>query len=841
MAIPAIASAIEMALASAGITANTAALNFNNIENVDLDEWLNYLEGASGDGSAIELDQLPDGTKTGTWNVITKEEAKTALDKAIEEASQSLANQVNSNTLQPTGTQNKKYSIPVATEINTETNKITATAGKAYTQTGTVVSGLVKSQVSPAVIGAGVLGALGLNISNELYNSHPDFFKGSTIRETASEVYDSLLRKNLLTEADTMNMYTRFDPTRQEVTAYVDKDAFSLMALYGKISHAFDTVSRGYVPDSQRETAVNISPGTFPITFSSLPSARVLLHNSNYWSLGLVSGVSVVSSQDVVYSKSIVMRVSPSYGFISGFFVLYSDKPFTYNSYSTGLSYNIYNVNTYNSTSVTINNKQVHIAATYGKIINTSNISTAISSFSYQGENPFTQIYDFSTSSPAEQMLKNMGYYIVHKAKITEQPVEGITEQDGATLPSDETKEQMTDVPSTLQALMQQFVDLFDQALDLPYVHDGIQDHVTVIPITVPIVQDAITDLPITGTLQDLISVPFNAIGELANTITLVLEDVLDFILEIGVGVVPPPDEDDEGSANALYTIYNPTESQLNDFGAWLWSTDLIDVLKKLFSDPMDAIITLHRVFVTPPTGSTVPIKVGYLTSDASAKQVTAQYVTVDCGSVNVFEQFGNVFDYSPFTRISIYLPFIGFQELSVADVMRSTIHVVYHVDVITGTCLAEIKVNRDGGGGTIYQFSGLCSVEYPVSGSNFRGIVSAILSGGFAGAPLKSPMIALGVAGMQAHIDTEIRGTFSGNAGAMGGKKPYLIITRPQTAMADRFEHFTGYPANHYTTVGQCSGFIKCRECRVRGIAHATDEEKAMIESLLKTGVLVQ
>lgn len=324
-------------------------------------------------------------------------------------------------------------------------------------------------------------------------------------------------------------------------------------------------------------------------------------------------------------------------------------------------------------------------------------------------------------------------------------------------------------------------------------------------------------------------------------------------------GTTTPPNAPDTGSGNgpafvpvtgkasSLYAIYNPTLAQLNSLGAWLWSSDFIDQILKLFSDPMQAIIGLHKVFATPATGAEQNIKVGYLDSGVPSKIVTEQYTTIDCGTVDCAEYFGNVFDYSPYTNIQIYLPFIGIVDLSTSDVMRSKVHVVYHVDVLSGACLAEIKVTRDNYGGTLYQYAGNASVTMPISSGSYIGVISNVVGvaaravsgftvGGVAGAAVG------GISGaLSAHGGTQVQhsGGFSGNAGAMGIKKPYLIIERPQTEIAEKAETLQGYGSNKYVSLSECTGYTRVKAVHVDKIEKATSAEKDMIEEALKSGVI--
>lgn len=400
-----------------------------------------------------------------------------------------------------------------------------------------------------------------------------------------------------------------------------------------------------------------------------------------------------------------------------------------------------------------------------------------------------------------------------------------------------------------LEQLKQNYPDLFDNPVyqDIPQ-PDGTTQRITYIPVPYPDTTN--TAQPITDTTPGINPQTNPQVNP--NTRT---EELLQQITNSLTTDTTPPDTGEgntppavipTGSANALYSIYNPTQGELNSFGAWLWSSNFVDQLLKLFNDPMQAIIGLHKVFAPPVISDTSTIKVGYLDSGVPSNVVGNQYTTIDCGTVNVSEYFGNVFDYDPFTQIYIYLPFIGIEKLDTGDVMRGVIGVKYHVDVLTGACLAEITVTRDGAGGIIYTFAGNCAVQYPISSGSYMGIVASLASiaGGVVGTIASGGAIApvaMGAVGgvMNAHTRVNHSGAFSGNAGAMGVKKPYLIITRPQTCLADDFPAYDGYPANKTTTLSDCSGFVKCETCHIENVP-ATDEELSEIESLLKNGVLI-
>ena len=299
------------------------------------------------------------------------------------------------------------------------------------------------------------------------------------------------------------------------------------------------------------------------------------------------------------------------------------------------------------------------------------------------------------------------------------------------------------------------------------------------------------------------------------------------------------------GSANGLWKVYNPSESELQAFGAWLWSSDIVDQIVKMISNPMNAIIGLHTLYATPVTGGAQSIKAGYLDSGVSAPVVTNQYTSIDCGSVIVPEAYKNALDYD-YTNVSVYLPFIGIVPLNTREVMGSKISIRYRVDVLTGTCLATISVSRQSSNAVLYTFSGNCAVQIPLTSGNYGTLLTGLLSavGGVAtsvatgGAALPS-VAGVGSAIVNARTNVSRTGNLGSNAGALGVRIPYVIITRPIAYDADNYSIYYGYPANKTVTLSSLTGFTRIKSVHVENIP-ATEEEKNMIDSALKNGVIL-
>lgn len=329
--------------------------------------------------------------------------------------------------------------------------------------------------------------------------------------------------------------------------------------------------------------------------------------------------------------------------------------------------------------------------------------------------------------------------------------------------------------------------------------------------------------------------------------------------------IIPVPSFPDSVGSNKLFTVYNPNASQLGQLGGYLWDADLIDQLKRIWQNPLDGIISLSQVYCTPTTGSPQNIILGFLNSGISAKVVTSQFKEIDCGTVTVPELKNNATDYNPYTGLHLYLPFIGITELDVNDFMGGTIGVKYKVDVYTGTCLAEVRMIRTKdvpNGGIVYTFSGNCSQQLPLTSGDARGLFSALLSGvgvalGIASGGATAAVAAGGAAAKVHELSSQAAianegsglvsremlhvsrsGNLSANAGIMGQKKPYIIITRQNPYNANGYNRMYGYPCNKTVFLKNCSGYTRVKAGRLRNLA--TQDEKNEILQYLHTGVIM-
>ena len=307
---------------------------------------------------------------------------------------------------------------------------------------------------------------------------------------------------------------------------------------------------------------------------------------------------------------------------------------------------------------------------------------------------------------------------------------------------------------------------------------------------------------------------------------------------------------------SGLVTLFAPTESQLKSLADYLWSDAFsLDNFKKMLNNPMDCILGLTIIPVNVPHGLAREITVGNIVTTVSCNICTTQYVRVDCGTFTFdrHDMTNSYLDYSPYSKCYLYLPFIGVQEINIDDFMQSTMHVVYHVDILTGAMFCYVM--RDNS--VMYTYMGQCAENVPLSSSSYSGTIGSIMSAaasivgvasmaatGGASAPVATGLLA-GATTSTANAVTSLKpsvahsGSIGGGAGIMGVNYPYLIFNTPHISIPSQQRHYTGYPSNQIAKLSALSGFNVIQAINL-SVSGANDSEMNEIENILKGGVIL-
>lgn len=693
-----------------------------------------------------------------------------------------------------------------------------------------------------AVSAASVGITLGKTIDSALYNLNPDFWDANGMKSLDPTTWNSITNGDDSFAAGLFNMVFGLDPNTGNGQAFIDENAMAYIAMWLANQGAFEATAR---------TVETLVDGSYEYRGMHLPiicsGSPAFIRNYNY------------SRSNVIGSDGGAYIVAYNYNTSMGY-LLFSKSPFNY-GVDTKWSWPPTNLSvTYSNPSTRTTFKGEEF---YKGYVGAGELPPNPADYgNVYPNNTNERIFDNPTA------VNSIGYNVLFNGSESG-GVEGLDNQEGATLP-DTTA--WNDVPSTLQSLQNQYPDLWNNAVPNTIVQpDGTTKTITYVPVALPNANGQWDAQPTSGT-----STQTNPQVQPQPEPTPENNDLLKLLIELLTMPQPNPEAQPEpqpqpqpqpqppipdtpttgdgssptpipptGSASALWAVYHPTQAQVNAFGAWLWSSNFVDQLLKVFQNPMEAIISLHKVFIMPIDAGNTTIHAGYLDSGVSSAYVTQQYVYADCGSVDCMEYFGNVFDYVG-TSASLYLPFIGIVPLNINEVMRSTISVKYGCDLFTGAILVEVNISRDGNNVIMYQYGGDGGVQYPVSGSRSGGFltglaatIGAAASVATGGAALPAFAAALGGSVMSAQKQVQHSGGFSGNSGAMGCKIPYLIIERPQTKVASLMPSLDGYPTNYSVKLSDCSGQVVVSSAHIEGI-NATKNELKEIERLLKAGILV-
>ena len=732
------------------------------------------------------------------------------------------------------GTYGGGFNIDVPSVIRpnpVQDGKMIISSGVGYRpSTGVTVPGVIGT-VSSAMMATMTGITLGKTISAGIYKAGQYF--GKDLWEFNPKNWNTITEGSNGISSNMFKVLFGYNYTPDKVNsslqAYVGEDAFAYVAKYMEDTGFFDEMEMVTPPANVSSNNLNNVKIPIPANTTFQYNWFDTRHKNNHTSIG-----TPIQGKIRFFSTWVPEGTGSSRRYSLICYACSDSNTSKVNmhtkiAYPDGSDASTDNIYTINKKSVTLNGKTAYTLTIYG---GANGLLTPI--LPSTDKTNLIPVNIDPTGNYIDE--RYVGYAIMHGTAETVPIMQGVGNQSNPRTPYLSKDMSQEDV---LLALKEQYPELWENAIENYEVGpDGEFKKKTYIPVPFPNSETGTLSAPESGsanqnnTLISPAEMVENALKQLTDTIAkLVIPP------KTGTGTAPEPIIP-LGKASSLWAIYNPTQSEIDSFGAWMWSDNPIEQIRKLFSDPIQAIIGVHKVYAPPIIAGRRNIKVGYLDSGVSSNYVGNQYSEVDCGSVSLGEFFGNVLDYYPFTSVNLYLPFVGVVKLDTADVMRSTISVKYGVDVLTGDCLAKVRVERDGAGGILYSFPGNCAVKYPVSSVSYMSIVAAGAS--VVAGMLTGDMGIMSLAGSFGHGKPTVQhsGAFVGNSGATGPKIPYLIISRPQAELALDFPSLEGIPANHTTLLENCKGFTVVKDVHVEGI-NATSDELAEIEDLLKKGVI--
>lgn len=324
-----------------------------------------------------------------------------------------------------------------------------------------------------------------------------------------------------------------------------------------------------------------------------------------------------------------------------------------------------------------------------------------------------------------------------------------------------------------------------------------------------------------------------------------------------------------------LSLVQSPAE--LAGLTSVLWKPvirDLSDALKVYFNtdnltNSVLSIMYYPLDLAAMPLGLTHSdnIRIAWSTDSISA-DIMSNNVSheIDAGYYDVAEYYGSFLDYSPYTTVDIWLPYIGYKPLDIDAVMGKTIRVKYFVDFVDGLATAVIFANEQ----PINNYTGQLGIDLAVTGrdnaAKVRQAIDSVMTtvtgvnkavggvtqgaaqayAGNVGGSVDSlgnavnTLTNVGTSVLQTAVQqpqTVIYGTAGGENWLSMPQKCHLKFTRAVAASPASYIDEMGYPTTYTDIVSKFTGYLKCVSVfgDFTGIPAEDAEE---IQTLLNSGV---
>ena len=354
--------------------------------------------------------------------------------------------------------------------------------------------------------------------------------------------------------------------------------------------------------------------------------------------------------------------------------------------------------------------------------------------------------------------------------------------------------------------------------------------------------------------------------GDIGRKITQTIEEIYGFpygdgesTSQGGQGEMSDTSEPIEIDSKPLLTsgeflrVYKTNATGLTALKEKLISNGFLDgLIPKLRTDATDYLLGLNAIPLASTDVASDTIKIANLDTEIASEYLTWYIADLDCGEIDIKEYFQTFMDYSPYTKLSIYLPYCATIPLNIDMFQNDKIKLKYRVDFLTGYCLAIISNSE----GVVTTATGNCAYNLPIRSNDYNNVVSrglAVVGGivgtvgalatgnvplavGTAGATLAGGL-SLGNAMEKPNVFSN--GSLGGNYGLLGNKTPYLIIQRPTISVPKDYGKTIGYMSRITAKLGDLTGYTVVEEIHLEHIS-ATDDEKRLIENALKSGVIL-
>ena len=373
------------------------------------------------------------------------------------------------------------------------------------------------------------------------------------------------------------------------------------------------------------------------------------------------------------------------------------------------------------------------------------------------------------------------------------------------------------------------------------------------------------------------------------------------------VDKIPAGQTGNDIANSGMFTMYLMNQQYMDLMGDIFWEDNLgIAVLKEIFGNPIDSVISTTSYpfnLATLAAYTNQNLFFGPWNTGLPFIALTKSSFQIDWGTISIPFAWGNFLDYSPHTKMELFLPWgPGYVTIDPNDVSPysntpgnfnvstfspGSIQVKTNIELGKGTCVHSVIGNN---GRVIGTYSGIVGKQVPLTALDTGGkalttigAVAGIVGGAAVGSlaakgaldtgrltpkPVQDPMRPFespahwdtgaisGRATAQSMVSTGANlasrainstpitfpraGTFSDGSSAMTVQEPFLIISRPVQSVPAQYGNYNGYPSNIYVAnLNAVSGYTELGEIHLDNVT-ATADELQELDAILKGGILL-
>ena len=313
-----------------------------------------------------------------------------------------------------------------------------------------------------------------------------------------------------------------------------------------------------------------------------------------------------------------------------------------------------------------------------------------------------------------------------------------------------------------------------------------------------------------------------------------------------------------------FYTQFGLNEFEgLGQLYRFLTSETFLDNFKLLFNNLTDWIlgIRLYPFDVRKLFNQALPslqITLKDIETNINGTYLHLPKAYYEIGRFQYLLHYNSFLDMSGYTKISIYLPFLGTYDLPVNDILGSMLSIRYIIDTTTGdlTCNVVRLVNYNAPFGEfpeswtdeiiVFSCQGKIGYDLPLGQTNANDLakktlsfvpqmVGSVATGNFGGAIQQ-----IGAIPQNFALEHFTKGNISSGAiGFVNSTNVQIIIERPNIVVVDNYESLYGRPLYESRLLSDVEGFTIIDEIHLENLPTATSEEIDMIENQLRDGVI--